>query len=186
MTPAAYLSKIRSLFLSGQSRSRAVLYLALIFLVILIIPLFVFERSLKSSLDSHKQKHKDLIVLSSEYRALKEKVESAENKASNLPAGGIASAVNDISASLGVKGKIKSVKGISNRQLKGNISEEAAEVSVEKVSMNELINIFHKIETMPAILSVRKTTIKKSFEKPDLLDVTISLALFNLQPEAKP
>lgn len=185
MKPATYLSKIRSLFLSGQSRSRAFLYLALIFLIILIIPLFIFEISLKSSLDLHKQKHKDLIGLSNDYRALKEKVESAEKKAAISGSAGVATTVNDISASLGIKGKIKSVKGISNRQLKGNISEEAAEVSVEKVSMNELINILYKIETIPVVLSVKKITIKKSFEKPDLLDVTISLALFNISTEAR-
>lgn len=162
-----------------------ILLLALIFLVILIIPALIYERSSNSSLDLQRAKLRDLMILSNDYKMLKEKVSYAENKAPNPTTGGIAGAFNDIAASVGIKGKIKAIKGVSSRQLKGNISEEAAEVSIEKVTTNELINLFHKIETMPVALSIKKTTIKKSFEKPELLDVTISLAMFNLQPEAK-
>lgn len=180
-----YVSKIRILFQNRQSRSRGILLLALIFLVILIVPALIYERSLNSLLDLNRAKLRDLMILSNDYKMLKEKVSYAENKAPNPPMGGIASAVNDIAASLGIKGKIKAIKGVSSRQLKGNISEETAEVSIEKVTMNELINIFHKIETMPVVLSIKKTTIKKSFEKPELLDVTISLAIFNLKSEVK-
>lgn len=164
----------------------AFLCIALSIMIIIIIPSVIYERTLKASLDSHKAKLRDIIILSNDYKMLKEKVSSIEKKASNTQMSGIAGVVNDVAGSIGIKGKIKSIKGISNRQLKGNISEEVAEVSIEKVTMNELINLFHKIETMPAILSIKKTTIKKSFEKPDLLDVTISLALFNLQTEVKP
>jgi len=180
MKPFEYLSMLTGVFSNTQSRRSAVLYLALIFLLILIIPLFIFERSSKSSLDSHKQKYNEFIVLSNDYRSLKEKVDASQNKVAVPGNAGVANTVNDIAASLGIKGKIKSIKGVSNRQLKGNISEETAEVYIEKVTMNELVNIFHKIETAPVVLSIKKTNIKKSFEKPDLLDVNINLAMFSI------
>ncbi len=186
MKPTQYFIELKNFFLSRQNRSRAVLFIILISLVILIIPAFIYERSLKGSLDSNRQKYKELAALSNDYIALRGKLETAEKKQSIKAGAGIANTVNDMFASLGIKSRIKSITGVSNRQLKGNISEEFAEIYIEKVTMNELVNIFYKIETMPVILSVKKTAIKKSFEKPELLDVTISLALFNLAPAAQP
>ncbi len=185
MSLGQYLSKIRILFQNRQSRSRGILLLTLIFLIILIIPALIYERSSKSSLDLQRAKLRDLMILSSDYKMLKEKVSFAEKKSSTPQVGGIANVVNDIAASLGIKGKIKAIKSVSSRQLKRNISEEAAEVSIEKITTNELINLLHKIDTMPVVLTIKKTTMKKSFEKPELLDMTISLAMFNIQPEAK-
>jgi len=185
MKPSEYLHRMRDLFSNAQTRRNAVLYLLLSFLIILVIPLFIFERSLKNSLDSHKQKYKELIALGSDYRSLKEKVDSSQNKAAVSGNTGVAKTVNDIAASLGIKRKIKSIKGVSSRQLKGNISEETIEVYIEKVTMNELLNLFYKIETAPVVLSIKKTNIKKSFEKPDLLDVTLNLSIFNLTQETR-
>lgn len=157
----------------------------IIILLIIIIPLILFERTLKASADANSAKLRELIAYGHEYKSLKEKLSTIESKNSNPPPGGITNLANDLTASLGIREKMKSIKGVSSRQLKGNISEEAAEISFEKLTTNEIINLLHKIESMPTALSVKKTSIKKSFEKPDLLDVNISLALFNIQQEAK-
>lgn len=117
---------------------------------------------------------------------LKGRIETVEKKQSSLSKTGIANIANDIFASLGIKGKVKNITEISNRQLAGNISMESAEIHFEKLTMNEMVNLFHKIETSNAILSVKKAGIKKSFEKPELLDVKITLALFNLPSPVQP
>jgi len=186
VNPIQYLTKLRELLISRKYRKRIFLCLLLSVLLIFIIPLIFFERTLRASADSNSAKLRDMIILSNDYKMLKEKISVIESKSSNPQAGGITNLVNDITVSLGIKEKMKSIKGVSSRQLKGNISEETAEIFLEKVTMNELINLFHKIETMPVVISVKKTSIKKSFEKPDLLDVIISLALFNIQQETKP
>lgn len=175
-----YLTKLRDLFRDKQLRSTAVLGLVLASLIILIVPAFIFQRSLKDSLELHKQKYLELIAISKDYIQLKGRTETAEKKQSPAAKAGIANIFNDIFTSLGVKGKVKSITGISNRDLPGNITEESAEIYIEKVTMNEMINIFYKIETSHVILSVKKASIKKSFEKPELLDLKITLALFNL------
>lgn len=180
------LIKLKETLWAKGNRDKAILLFVLMLLIILIFPAFVFERSLRGSLDLHKQKYNELIMLSKEYEGLKGKIETAESKQSPTSKVGIANAVNDIFSSLGIKGKVKNITGISNRQLAGNISEESAEIYIEKVTMNELVNVFYKIETTPIVLSVKKAAIKKSFDKPELLNVTITLALFNLPPSVQP
>ena len=59
--------------------------------------------------------------------------------------------------------------------------EEEADISVEKVTMNEMVNIFYRIENAPMILTVKKASIKKSFDNPELLN--ISLILSFLKPK---
>ena len=73
---------------------------------------------------------------------------------------------------------MKSIKGIGGREIKGQLNEETAEVQMEKVNLNELVNIFYKLENAPLLLSIQKVALKKSFEKPDLLDVTMTVSLF--------
>ena len=69
-----------------------------------------------------------------------------------------------------------SVKSTGTREKK-YASEEEAEVSVERVTMNEMVNILYRIENAPMILSVRKTSIKTSFDNPSLLNITMTVGL---------
>jgi hypothetical protein len=75
-----------------------------------------------------------------------------------------------------LKQKVKSVKPTATREIKDAVEEEA-EVLVEKADMNEVINILYKIETAPFALSMRKATIKTSFENPSYLTITMTIAL---------
>lgn len=150
----------------------------LLFLYILIIPAFLMERASKKEVNSLKTKIGELSVLSGEYRSIKERVDIIEKRASIQKANGIAHAVDNIFSSLGVKGKVKSIKSVGTRDIKDGITEERADILLEKVSMNELVNVLHRLEDGAAMLSIKKIYLKKSFERPDLLDVTITAALF--------
>jgi hypothetical protein len=101
-----------------------------------------------------------------------------EQKTTSARVQGIANAVDSIVSSLGIKGKLKAVKGLGSREIKGPMTEESAEMQLERVSMNELVNIFYRIGEAPVILSVKRATMKKSFENPELLDVTMTISLF--------
>lgn len=147
-------------------------------LYVLIIPALIMERSSKKELDSLKLKRSELVVLGSEYRTLKEQVDAIEQKTAVKQASGIANALDSITSSMGIKGKVKSIKGIGNREMKGAMNEESAEVHLEKINLNELVNIFYKIGDAPMILSIKRAQVKKSFENPELFDVTMAVALF--------
>jgi hypothetical protein len=72
---------------------------------------------------------------------------------------------------------MKSVKLIGAKKVMDQISEESAEIQMEKLNMSEVVNLFYKIENAPMILAVKRVAIKKSFENPELLDVTMSVSL---------
>lgn len=144
--------------------------------VILCILLINVSLSLKRDLRNVKAQQKELLSIKDEFLSLKNRIDTVENKKSLTKIEGIVQAADEVFLPLGLKRKVKSVKPTGTKDLKETIEEEA-EVQVEKVDMNEMVNIFHKIENSPMILSVKKTTIKTSFENPTLLDITMTIAL---------
>jgi len=159
--------------------SRSSIPVAIVLLLfVLIIPVFIMQKASKKEVDTLKSKRNELALLTTEFSALKGQVDVIEQRTTPLQAKGIANVLDDIVSFLGIRGKLKAVKGLGNREIKGSMTEEDAEVQLEKVSMNELVNMFYRIGEAPAILSVRRATMKKSFENPELLDVTMTIALF--------
>ena len=161
-----------------RSRGQILVASLLIGLSVLIIPALVVERSAGKELDMLKAKQKELTVLSREYKLLKENVDAAERRSTVAQVRGIANAVDMLSSSIGMKGKIKSVKVTGAREIQGSMTEETAEVQMEKVTMNELVNVYYRVQEAPMILSVKRAMIKKTFENPELLDITMTLSIF--------
>lgn len=161
-----------------DSRRRIIFISIILGLYILIIPALIVERSSKKELDSLRVKRNELVLLGGEYKTLKEQVDVIEQKSAVKQASGIADALDNITSTLGIKGKVKSIKGTGSREIKGPMNEESAEVHLEKINLNELVNILYKIGDAPLILSLKRTQIKKSFENPELFDVTMTIALF--------
>jgi hypothetical protein len=161
-------------------RSRGQIFVGsfLIGLSVLIIAALVVERSAGKELDMLKAKQKELTVLSREYKLLKENVDAVEQRSTVAQVRGIANAVDMLSSSIGMKGKIKSVKATGAREIQGSMTEETAEVQMEKVTMNELVNVYYRVQEAPMILSVKRAMIKKTFENPELLDITMTLSIF--------
>jgi uncharacterized protein YoxC len=145
-------------------------------LFILCVVLFEVSLSLKKDRDDLRSRQREMLVLANEYAGLKTTVDSVEGKKSLTKVEGIVQAVDEVFKSIGLSQRVKSVKSTGTRERKF-ASEEEADVSVEKVTMNEMVNILYRIETAPMILSVKKTSIKMSFDNPSLLNVTMTVSL---------
>lgn len=152
----------------------AISVIALLFIVCAI--LFEVSLSLKRERDTLRSQQKEMLALSNEYAGLKTAVDAVEGKRSLTKVEGIVQAVDEVFKSMGLGQKVKSVKSTGTREKKF-ASEEEAEVSVEKVTMNEMVNILYRIENAPMILTVRKTSMKTSFDNPSLLNVTMTVGL---------
>jgi len=122
-----------------------------------------------------KEQQKEMLILKDEFLSLRQRIGLVEGRKSLSNTQGIAQAVDEVFSSVGLRDKVKTVKSAGKRELKEG-TEEDADISIEKVSMNEMVNIFYKIENAPMILTVKKATIKKSFENPELLNITLSLS----------
>ncbi len=122
-----------------------------------------------------KEQRKEMLILKDEFLSLKQKIDVVESKKNLTNVQGIIQAVDEVFLSIGLKDKVKTVKSTGRRDIKDGFEEEA-ELQIEKVSMNEMVNIFHKIENASMVLTIKKAAIKKSFENPELLNITLTLS----------
>jgi general secretion pathway protein M len=146
---------------------------ASLFLCVLLVHMSL---TLQKERNDLRTRQEELSLLKTEFQRLKGAVSSFEGKKSLMKVEGIVQAVDEVFGALGLNQKVKSVKPMGTRDKKYAVEEEA-EVQVEKVSMNELVNIFYKIENVPLTLTIKKTVIKTSFDTPGLLNLTITVGL---------
>ena len=122
-----------------------------------------------------EEQRKEMLMLSGEFLAFKQRIDVVESKKKLSNVQGIVQAIDEVFLPIGLKDKIKTVKSTGRREIKDGFEEEA-DLQIEKVSMNEMINIFYKIDNAPMVLTVRKAAIKKSFENPELLNIALTLS----------
>jgi hypothetical protein len=134
----------------------------------------------KRELKFLQEQHREMLVLKDEFLRLKQRIDAVENKKNLSSAEGVIQAVDEVFSSIGLKSKLKTVKSSGKREIKEGFEEEA-DLSVEKVDMNEMLNIFYKIENAPMVLTVKKATIKKSFENPELLNISLTLSYVKIK-----
>jgi general secretion pathway protein M len=155
---------------------RLIVSSGIVFLFVLSLVSFEVSLSVKKERSALRSQEEELLALASQYEGLKRAVDSVEGKKSLTKVAGIVQAVDEVFGSLGLNEKVKSVKSAGTKEKK-YATEEEADVSVEKVTMNEMMNILYKIENAPMILSVKRTSIKSSFDDPSLLNITMTIGL---------
>jgi hypothetical protein len=154
------------------------LFVGLITSLVAVAVLFIFSTIAKRDLERLKIQHKEIAMLKDEATVLRSKVVFVERKKGLTKVAGVVSAIDDLFSSLGLKGKIRSIKQIGSREISGDI-EEDAEVTIDKLNMNEMVNVFHKIENSPVLFVVKKADIKTSFEKQELLTLNMTITLIH-------
>jgi len=122
-----------------------------------------------------KEQQIEMSHLKEEFATLRQKVDSVESKKHLANVTGIVQAVDEIFRPIGLKNKVKTVKTNGSKEIKEGFEEEA-EIVLEKVTLNEMLNIFYRIENAPMILTIKKTTMKKSFDNPELLNISLVLS----------
>lgn len=147
----------------------------------LIIVIFLFFSGIhqlsssKKELAALKGQRNELFLLKDEYLSLKQRIDSVEGRKSQSGPQGIVQAVDEVFQSMGLKDKIKTLKSTGKREIRDGF-EENADLSIEKVTMNEMVNILYRIENAPMVLTMKKVAIKKSFENPELMNISLDLS----------
>jgi general secretion pathway protein M len=127
-----------------------------------------------------QEQRKEMAVLRDEFLSLQQKIQTVENRKNLTNVQGVLQAVDEVFSSVGLKDKVKTVKNTGKRETKDGIEEEA-DVSVEEVTMNEMVNIFYRIDHAPMVLTIKKVTVKQSFENPELLNITLMLSFLKIK-----
>jgi len=169
---------IRDCWQDRSSRKKMIIAAVLIGLYILIIPNLLWYKEAEKELSGWTAKYDEFSTLTNKYRSLVARVNTIEQKKTLTRTNSITQAMGDISLSLGIKEKMKSIKLTGTKKIMDQMSEESAEIQMEKLNMSELVHLFYKIENAPMILAVKRVVIKKSFENPELLDLTMAVSLF--------
>jgi len=148
---------------------------AVIPVIVCIIAVSVFS-SAKKELTGARARQKEFALLKGEYQTLKSGIDVVETKKSITNVKGILQAVDELFLSVGLKRRIRSVKPLTTKEAAGVVEEEA-EVQVERVDINEAVNLFYRIDNAPMSLFIKKAAMKPSFENPADLDITMTIAL---------
>lgn len=132
----------------------------------------------RKELNLLKEQRKEMLSLKEDFLSLRQRITTVEGKKNLTNVQGVVQAVDEVLSSAGLKDKVKTVKSAGKREVRDGFEEEA-DISIEKVNMNEMVNIFYRIENAPMILTIKKATVKKSFENPELLNISLVLSFLN-------
>lgn len=87
---------------------------------------------------------------------------------------------------IGIKGKGIKVSPAKGEDRPGFV-EDAAEIKVEGLNANELVNLLYRIEKGSRPMVIKKGTVRGRFDDPSKLDLTVTAALLKPVPgQAKP
>ena len=157
--------------------NRKLLISAVVVIVLAVSVLLVnTSLSLKKEGSALRSQKEEILLLREDFLDLRKKIGAIEGKKSLIKADGIIPAVDEIFKSTGLTQKVKSVKPTATRDKKYAIEEEA-DVEIEKVSMNEMVNVLYRLENAPMVLLIKKARLKTSFEDPSLLNITMTVGL---------
>lgn len=106
------------------------------------------------------------------HQALSQGLMRLEGKKNLTAVKGVVQAVDEVFEPLGLKEKVKSVKVFPSREE----GMEKAEVTVQGTDTNETINFLYLLENTPMPLAIKKITIRTSFDRPELLNITMTLS----------
>ncbi|HBA88639.1 MAG TPA: general secretion pathway protein GspM [Geobacter sp.] len=82
---------------------------------------------------------------------------------------------------IGIKGRGSQIKPVKGEDVPGYV-EDAAEVRMEGLSANEVVNLIHRLEKGARPMTVKKALIKQRFDDPSKLDIVLTIALLKPAP----
>ena len=83
---------------------------------------------------------------------------------------------------IGIKGKNSQIKPLKGEERPG-VVEDAAEVKIEGLSANEMVNLLHRLEKGVKPVVIKKANHKTRYDDPARLDVTLNIALLKPAPQ---
>lgn len=116
----------------------------------------------------------EMQFLSERFMSMKEIVEFKERKVGLTKTEGIVSTLEQILNPIGLKAN--AIRPLQKKSIEGYLLEDA-ELEIQGVDLNSIVNLLYKIENSPFPLRVKDTLIRTTFENPNrfILKITVSL-----------
>jgi hypothetical protein len=135
---------------------------------------FISVNNLERKNKELKKQLTEIQKLKEEFVHIKDFVESKEKKIGLTKVSGVVPALEQMLSSLGLNAKI--IKPLEKKRLK-EFTEEDAELEIEGIDLNKVVNLLYRIENSPVPLKIKNVAIKTTFKNPDvfILNLTVSL-----------
>jgi general secretion pathway protein M len=85
---------------------------------------------------------------------------------------------------IGIKGKNSQIKPLKGDDRPG-FTEDAAEVRIEGLSANEVVNLLFRLEKGAKPVVIKKANFKTRYDDPAKLDISLNIALLKTAPQEK-
>jgi len=165
--------------LDSRTRLRLGIGIAiLLFLAILISTANDRIGQLKKKLASRESDVSEMLVLKQRY------VEAnaiSQTLANRLTATRPDDTPSRIIEEIGIKGKGSQIKPIKGEE-RGGYLEDAAEVKMDGLTLNEAVNLIFRLEKGARPVVIKKALLKTRFDDPSKLDLTLTVALLKAVP----
>jgi hypothetical protein len=157
-----------------SDRYTLILSTAVMLIVTLTFITYISIHNLKKENKRLMDQHKEMHVLKQSLVQIKDMVESKEKKIGLTKSSGAVFTLEHILKALQLKAKV--IKPLDKKRVK-EFTEENAEVKIEGIDLNAVVNLFYKVEHSPVPIKIKSAHINTTFEDPDkfLLAFTASL-----------
>ncbi len=119
--------------------------------------------------------------LEEEYLIKRSRLDSLTRKAPLTAGDSAVSLLEDTAKAIGINERVTSLKPLSEKQTSGYIEKEA-EIKVEGIDLNQLVNFLYQIEANRFLLVTKEFSAKSRFDDPELLDIRLKVSFFSKSP----
>jgi general secretion pathway protein M len=85
---------------------------------------------------------------------------------------------------IGIKGKVSQIKPLKGEE-RGGYLEDAAEVKMDGLTLNEAVNLIFRLEKGTRPVVIKKALLKTRYDDPARLDLTLTIALLKASPQGQ-
>ncbi len=135
---------------------------------------FISANNLKSENEGLNAQLKEMEMLGEGFFHIKYMIESKEKKIGLTNVSGVVPALEQMLNSMGLEAKI--IKPLEKKKIK-RFTEEDAELQIENIDLNEIVNLLYKIENSPVPMKIKTAHIKTTFENPNVFILSMTASL---------
>ncbi len=178
MNVPPWVSRLSRVLRDRQARRGAALAGAVVLPWLLLAPALLWKHAAHRERTRLQARQTEFLVLAQDYQKVRGALAVREQRQVRGPSASVTQAMEGILHSLGLREKMTVARGTAGRDLPGGLREDGVEVQLDNLTLNETVHLLHRMENLPAPLSIRKAVLRRTFERKDRLDATLTVSLF--------
>lgn len=156
-----------------------VLVIAFVILQFALFPFLRAKEMTTHSIQTQEKILKEILSLSSEYGALKGNSRDIQRVLADRPkAFTLFSFLEKQAGRAGVKTNIKYMKPSASTADKGPYKESSVEIKLEKITLKQLVEYLHLVESPEDVVMIKRISIKQSKGSPEYLTTLMQVVTY--------